>query len=105
MKAEFQWTTQSESTEMVVEKGNNGLMTPEQLAKRMDISLRMVREKYCTNNRPHLRLYNRTVRFSEAHYEQILELSKQWPVTPIRKTITATKAAELAELFSGTRAA
>jgi hypothetical protein len=90
---------------MVADKGDNGLMSPEQLAKRMGISLRMVREKYYTNTWPHLRLNQRTVRFSESHYEQILELSEQRPVTPIRKTITATKAAELAELLSGKRAA
>lgn len=85
--------------------GNNVLMSPEQLAERMGISIRMVREMYYTNSWPHLRLNKRTVRFTECHYEQILELSEQRPVTLIRKTNTGTKVAELAELLSGKRAA
>lgn len=81
-------------------QGNNELMSPEQLAERMGVSLRMVREMYYTSAWPHLRLNRRTVRFTEHHYEQILELSEQRPATLIRKTTTSSKAAELAELLS-----
>lgn len=90
---------------MVAEQGKNELMSPAQLADRMGISLRMVREMYYTNAWPHLRLNQRTVRFTEHHYVQILELSEQRPVTLIRKTNTVTKVAELAELLSKGRAA
>lgn len=90
---------------MVAAQGNKQLMSPEQLAERMGISLRLVREMYYTDTWPYLRLNQRTVRFTEHHYEQILELSERQPVTLIRKTNTATKAAELGELLNRKRAA
>lgn len=81
------------------------LMTPEQLAERLGVSLRMVREMYYTNAWPHLRLNKRTVRFTESHYEQILELSEQRPTSVVRKSASANKAAELAELLGKKRSA
>lgn len=42
-------------------------MSPEQLAERFGVTLRMVREMYYTNVWPHLRLNKRTVRFTEDH--------------------------------------
>lgn len=50
-------------------ENRNELMTPEQLAHRLGVSHRMVREMYYTNTWPHLRLNKRTVRFTESHYE------------------------------------
>lgn len=85
---------------MVAVQGNNELMSPEQLAERMGVTLRLVREMYYTNTWPHLRLTQRTVRFTESHYEQILDLSERQPATLIRKTTTSSKAAELAKLLS-----
>ncbi|OOP59531.1 hypothetical protein BMF89_20400 [Arthrobacter sp. SRS-W-1-2016] len=93
-----------EGAAVVSAEGNKELMTPEQLAQRMGISLRMVRAMYYTNTWPHLRINQRTVRFTEGHYEQILELSEQRPTTLVRKTTTGTKVAELAELLSRKRA-
>lgn len=75
-------------------------MTPEQLAQRLGVSLRMVREMYYTNTWPHLRLNKRTVRFTESHYEQILNLSERRPTSSVRKTNSATASAELAELLA-----
>ncbi len=83
----------------------NELMTPEQLGERLGVSLRMVREMYYTNTWPHLRLNKRTVRFTESHYEEILELSEKRPTSLVRKTTSANKAAELAELLGKKRSA
>ncbi|MET3142479.1 UNVERIFIED_ORG: putative site-specific integrase-resolvase [Arthrobacter sp. UYEF2] len=83
----------------------NELMSPEQLAERLGISLRMVREMYYTSTWPHLRLNRRTVRFTESHFEQILALSEQRAVTTIKKASSAQKAAELAQLLGQKRAA
>lgn len=83
----------------------NELMTPDDLAHRLGVSLRMVREMYYTNAWPHLRLNKRTVRFTENHYEQILELSEQRPTSQVRKTTSANASAELAQLLSRKRSA
>ena len=80
-------------------------MTPEDLAERLGVSLRLVREMYYTKTWPHLRLNKRTVRFTEQHYEEILHLSEQRPASRIRRTTSATKAAELAELLTKKRTA
>jgi predicted site-specific integrase-resolvase len=90
---------------MTATEHRNELMSPDQLAERLGVSLRMVREMYYTNTWPHLRLNKRTVRFTEHHYEQILELSEQRPTTLVRKTTSAQKASELAELLSQKRPA
>ena len=69
-------------------------MPPDELAGRMGFSLRMVREMYYTNAWPHLRLNQRTVRFTESDYEQILELSEQlfvliWTKLEVECTLSA----------------
>ncbi|TSE15809.1 hypothetical protein B1A87_007760 [Arthrobacter sp. KBS0703] len=83
----------------------NELMTPDDLAQRLGVSLRMVREMYYTNTWPHLRLNKRTVRFTENHYEQILELSEQRSTSQVRKTTSADASAELAKLLTRKRSA
>ena len=90
---------------MTAGEHKNELMSPDQLAERLGVSLRMVREMYYTNTWPHLRLNKRTVRFTEYHYEQILELSEKRPTTLVRKTTSAQKASELAALLSQKRPA
>lgn len=85
--------------------GINQLFTPEELAERLGVSLRMVREMYYTGTWPHLRLNKRTVRFTESHYEQIIAMSERRPTTEIHKTSTAQKASELAELLGRRRSA
>ena len=72
---------------------------PEEPAERLGIPLRMVREMYYTNAWPHLRLNERTVRFTESHYEQIIAMGERRPTTEIRTTSSAQKAAELAGLL------
>ena len=89
----------------MVTAGISELMTPEQLAERLGVPLRTVREMYYTKAWPHLRLNKRTVRFTEAHYEEILALSERRPATPIRKTASAQQASELAALLGGRRSA
>jgi hypothetical protein len=59
----------------------------------------MVRETYYTNARPHLRLNEHTVRFTESHYEQIIAMGERRPTTEIRTTSSTQKAAELAGLL------
>jgi DNA-directed RNA polymerase sigma subunit (sigma70/sigma32) len=59
----------------------NELLTPEQLAERLGVPLRMVREMYYTNSWPHLRLNKRTVRFTDEHLEQIIAMSERRPTT------------------------
>lgn len=85
--------------------GMDQLFTPEELAGRLGVSLRMVREMYYTDTWPHLRLNKRTVRFTASHYEQIIAMSERRPATQIRKTSTAQKASELAELLGRRRSA
>ena len=80
-------------------------MTPEQLARRLGVSLRMVREKYYTGAWPHLRLNKRTVRFTEAHLEEIMQMSERRPSSKIKNTTTSQKATELAELLNKRRPA
>lgn len=81
------------------------LLTPEQLAERLGVSLRTVREMYYTGTWPHLRLNKRTVRFTEDHYEQILALSERSPTSAISKSTTAQKASELAYLLGPRKSA
>lgn len=50
---------------MLATQGNNEQMSPEQLAERMGISLQMVPELDYTPAWPHLRITQRTVRFTE----------------------------------------
>jgi hypothetical protein len=57
------------------------LMSPDELAERLGVALRMVREMYYTNTWPHLRLNKRTVHCTEHLHEQILELSERRPAT------------------------
>lgn len=83
----------------------NELMTPEQLAERLGVSLRMVREMYYTDKWPHLRLNKRTVRFTDAHFEQIIAMSERRPTTVMRNVTSAQKASELAELLGRKRSA
>lgn len=85
--------------------GMDQLFTPEELAERLGVTLRMVREMYYTNAWPHLRLNKRTVRFTESHYEQIIAMSERRPATEIRKTSSAQKASELAELLQKKKSA
>lgn len=81
------------------------LFTPEELAERLGVSLRMVREMYYTNTWPHLPLNKRTVRFTQSHYEQIIAMSERRATTEIGKTTSAQKASELAELLGRKRSA
>ncbi|TLM86453.1 hypothetical protein FDW83_01480 [Pseudarthrobacter sp. NamE2] len=85
--------------------GMDQLFTPEELAERLGVSLQMVRKMYYTNAWPHLRLNKRTIRFTVSHYEQIIAMSERRPTTEIRKTSSAQKAAELAELLGRRRSA
>jgi excisionase family DNA binding protein len=75
------------------------LWTPEQLAERLGVSLRTVREMYYTNTWPHLRINKRTVRFTEEHFEQIIAMSERRPTTVMRDVTSAQKASELADLL------
>lgn len=65
----------------------------------------MVREMHYTSTWPHLRLNKRTVRFTEDHFEQILALSEQRPVTMVSKSSSDEKASELAKLLTQKRPA
>lgn len=94
-----------EDEELETIENKNEYMTPEQLAKRLGVSLRMVREMYYSGAWPHLRLNKRTVRFTEAHLEEIIRMSERRPTSKIRKTTTSQKAAELAELLNQRRPA
>lgn len=85
--------------------GTNELSTPEQLAERLGVSLRMVREMYYTNTWPHLRLNKRTVRFTEEHFEQIIAMSERRPTTVVRDVTLAQKASELADLLDRKKSA
>jgi DNA-directed RNA polymerase sigma subunit (sigma70/sigma32) len=85
--------------------GMNELLTPEQLAERLGVSLRMVREMYYTNTWPHLRLNKRTVRFTQVHLEEIIAMSERRPTTPVRDVTLAQKADELAQLLGRKKSA
>jgi hypothetical protein len=67
---------------MVSEKGDNGVMSPEQLAKRMGFPYAWS-GKVLHQHLDASTAYPAHRRFSESHYQPILELSEQRPVTQI----------------------
>ncbi|WP_156507333.1 hypothetical protein [Arthrobacter sp. OY3WO11] len=80
-------------------------MTPEQLAKRLGVSLRMVREMYYTASWPHLRLNKRAVRFTEDHYNQIIGMSERRASTVMSRATSSHKASGLAALLGSKKSA
>lgn len=74
-------------------------LTPEQVADRLGISVRAVREKVYQGKWPHLRLDGRTMRFTEEHVLEIVRSSAQpGSVTPASRS-SRDAAKELAALL------
>jgi hypothetical protein len=85
--------------------GMNELLTPEQLAERLGVSLPMVRAMYYTNTWPHLRLNERTVRFTQVHLEEIIAMSERRPTTLVRDITLTQKADKLTQLLGRKKSA
>lgn len=90
---------------MKTKDGTSAVLTPRQLAERLGISERSVREKAYSGIWPHRRLDKRTLRFSEADYNDIMARSYRNP-SPTVKMSTAEQAKdELVALLTSRRVA
>lgn len=89
---------------MISDPTTNGVMTPKDLARRLGISERSVREKVYAGLWPCLRLDSRTLRFEESDYEAILAMSRRRPQTPIGKANGAQDKEDLVRLLTSGRA-
>lgn len=81
------------------------VLTPKQIADRLGISERSVREKAYTGAWPHLRLDQRTLRFTESDYDEILALAHRPTKTLVRSVTLTQRKDELAALLTSRRAA
>jgi hypothetical protein len=78
--------------------GGTPLLKPEEVAERLGISVRSLRQK-CSLGWPHRRLDSRTIRFTHGDVEEIIELSARRPVAAAKKTIQAEVQSELVDLL------
>lgn len=85
--------------------GTNSVLTPQQIADRLGISERSVREKAYAGIWPHRRLDKRTLRFSEADYDEILASSHRKPTTAVKSVSVAQTKDELVALLTSRRVA
>jgi predicted site-specific integrase-resolvase len=85
--------------------GTLPVLTPKQIADRLGISERSVREKAYTGAWPHLRLDQRTLRFTESDYREILASGHRSTTTPVRSVTLTQRKEELAALLTSRRAA
>lgn len=77
---------------MVVTEAANEIFTPKQIAERLGITERSVREKVYAGLWPHLRIDKRTIRFTENDFGEIISNSQRRPAVLVRKvSINQTK--------------
>jgi predicted site-specific integrase-resolvase len=81
-------------------------LTPKQIAGRLGISERSVREKVYSGLWPHRRLDKRTLRFTESDYEEILAMARRVQTTTQMKSASVDQTKhELVALLTSRRAA
>lgn len=85
--------------------GTPPVLTPKQIADRLGISERSVREKAYSGTWPHLRLDTRTLRFTESDYEEILASAHRPTTTLIENVTVNQRKEELVALLASRRAA
>lgn len=80
-------------------------LTPKQIADRLGISERSVREKAYSGVWPHRRLDKRTLRFTEADYDEILASARRGQTTTVKSLSVDQTKQELVALLTSRRAA
>lgn len=78
-------------------------LTPEQVAARLGLSVRSVRERVYRGTWPHLRLDGRTIRFTEEQFKEIVDSSSRFGKSASTLDARRDAGKELAALLSGRR--
>jgi predicted DNA-binding transcriptional regulator AlpA len=85
--------------------GSVSLLTPHQVAIRLGITERSVREKAYAGTWPHRRIDKRTLRFTESDYEEIVASALRSATTTMQKVGVSQLGHDLAALLTSRRAA